>query len=137
MSGTNDAKIMEMRKLIEDKKAKLKESAKSFSPITSCSICLDNTQINIHTLQVDDLRNLMIVLNSYKMSAENLQVLDDYVISGYHITQWINDIKAKLEVVSRRKEEEKLKIMEQKLTKLLSEDKKTELELDNIMNELK
>ena len=46
-------------------------------------------------------------------------------------------MKARLEVIATKREENNLKAMETKLDKLLSEDKKTELELDSIAELLK
>ena len=48
-----------------------------------------------------------------------------------------SDIKSKLEVSGLKKEECDLKKMESKLDKLLSDDKKTELEIDEIAALLK
>lgn len=50
---------------------------------------------------------------------------------------WIKDIKSKLSVLALKREENDLKKMESKLDKLLSEDKKTELEIDEIAALLK
>lgn len=79
---------------------------------------------------------LLIRLNSYLMSAVDLG-MSDFEISGYSVTAWIKDIKRKLEVSGLKREEADLKKMESKLDKLLSDDKKTELEIDEIANLLK
>ena len=70
------------------------------------------------------------------MSAADLG-LDKFEISGYDLNDWITDVKARLEVIATKREENNLKAMETKLDKLLSEDKKTELELDSIAELLK
>ena len=70
------------------------------------------------------------------MSAVDLG-MSDFEISGYSVTAWIKDIKRKLEVSGLKREEADLKKMESKLDKLLSDDKKTELEIDEIANLLK
>ena len=71
------------------------------------------------------------------MSAEQLEVLDECNISGYNVSDWITDIKSKLEIVSYKAEENKLKVMETKLHELLSNEKKTELAIDEIEGMLK
>jgi hypothetical protein len=43
----------------------------------------------------------------------------------------------KLNVIAQKAEEDNLKALEKKLSTLLSEDKKTEMELDSIANLLK
>jgi len=54
------------------------------------------------------------------------------MISGYIIDEWMTDIKCKLENLNQRTKQNKLKQLESKLTKMLSEEKKTELEIDEI-----
>ena len=130
---TNDSKIMELKKQIEEKKAKLIKSQK-FSPITNSSIELDGVRTNIQVLNKEQLTFLLVKLNSYAISAKDLEVY--FVISGYHVADWITDIKSKLDFVSRKEEENKLKMMESKLHQLLSNEKKVELEIDEIMKGL-
>jgi len=48
----------------------------------------------------------------------------------------LTDIKAKLDFVSRKEEENKRKAMEAKLHQLLSNEKKIELEIDEIIKSL-
>jgi hypothetical protein len=78
----------------------------------------------------------MVKLNSYKLSAKDLGILKEYSISGYSVEDWISDIKFKFDILCRKEEENKLKVMETKLHQLLSSDKKVELEIDEIMSQL-
>jgi hypothetical protein len=136
MSNINDKKIMELKKQIAEKKNKL-EGVNRFIPITNCSIELDGVRLNLNTLQKEQLIPLMVRLNCYMLSAKDLGMLDDYKISGYKVGEWIVDVRTKLDILSRKDEEIKLKVMESKLDKLLSDEKKTELELDEIAEFLK
>jgi transcriptional regulator of NAD metabolism len=136
MGNTNDQRILTLKKQIEEKKEKLGKSTK-FVPVTNCSIELDGVRYNIQVLTKEQLIMLMVKLNSYLMSAKVLEVLDDFNISGYHVSDWISDIQAKIDVLSRKDEERKLKAMEDKLLKLLSDGKKVELEIDEIESLLK
>jgi len=131
---TNDKKIMELKKQIEEKKNKVSKSQK-FAPITNCSVEVDGIRYNIQVLTKDQLITLMVKLNSYSMSAKDLEV--EYIVSGFEVSDWIQDIKSKLDYVSRKEEENKLRIMEAKLDQLLSNEKKVELELDEIASFLK
>jgi hypothetical protein len=131
---TNDSKIMELKKQIEEKKAKINKSQK-FTPITNCSIEVDGVRHNLQVLSKEQLISLMVKLNAYAISAKDLGV--EYIVSGYIVSDWIIDIKAKLDFVSRKEEENKLKVMESKLDQLLSNEKKVELELDEIASLLK
>jgi len=130
---TNDSKIMELKKQIEDKKIKLGKSQK-FTPVTNCSIEVDGIRVNIQVLTKDQLITLLVKLNSYAISAKDLEIY--FSVSGYDVSDWITDIKSKLDFVSRKEEENKLKIMESKLHQLLSNEKKVELEIDEIMKSL-
>ncbi|ASA22586.1 hypothetical protein [Paenibacillus donghaensis] len=136
MANPNDQKILELKKQIEVKKEKLSKSQK-FTPITNCSIEIDGVRHNIQVLQKEQILNLLIKLNAYVLSAKDLGVLESYNVSGYHVQDWITDLKLKFEILNRKDEEQKLKAMESKLDKLLSDDKKVELELDEIANLLK
>jgi len=131
---TNDKKIMELKKQIEEKKNKVSKSQK-FSPITNCSIEVDGIRHNIQVLTKEQLIALLVKLNTYAMSAKDLG-LESYVISGFDVVDWLIDIKSKLDFVSRKEEENKLKVMESKLHQLLSNEKKVELEIDEIMKSL-
>jgi len=131
---TNDSKIMVLKKQIEEKKIKLGKSQK-FNPITNCSIEVDGIRHNLQVLTKEQLTTLLIKLNLYSMSAKDLG-LDGYIISGFEVSDWIIDIKSKLDFVSRKEEENKLKMMESKLHQLLSNEKKVELEIDEIMKGL-
>ena len=130
----NDDRILELKKQIETKKKSISEKKVRFIPETNCVLNMDGMTINLNDRYA--LMLLLIRLNSYLMSAVDLG-MSDFEISGYSITAWIKDIKSKLEVFSLKKEEADLKKMESKLDKLLSDDKKTELEIDEIANLLK
>ena len=92
--------------------------------------------INLNVCSDKELKLHLISLNAYLMSAKDLG-MNDFEISGYSVTSWIKDIKSKLEISELKKQQSDLKAMEQKLDKLLSDDKKTELELDDIAALLK
>jgi hypothetical protein len=132
----NDQRILELKKQIEIKKEKLKQSER-FSPITNLSIEFEGDRYNLNVLQKPDLTTLLIRLNIYLISAKDLGVETEYIVSGYKLEDWITDIKAKMDILSRKDEERNLKALEGKLTKLLSEDKKVELELNEIADLLK
>ena len=104
---------------------------------TNFHISIDNTVVDIRWLSKEQLIALIVKLNCYKISAKELGLLDEYIISGYNVRDWIEDIKAKLDVVSRKDEERKLTEMENKLHYLLSNEKKIELELTEIEASLK
>lgn len=133
-TNANDKKILDLKNIINDKKSKLKPL--TFAPVTNCSLDLDGTRYNIHTLNPETLTYLLIKLNSYALSMNNLNI-QSFNISGYTIYNWILDIKTKLKIISQKEEEINLKNLESKLSILLLNDKRTELELESIENLLK
>ena len=132
----NDDRILELKKQIDAKKKSISEKKIRFIPETNCVLNMDGMTINLNVCSDDALLLLLIRLNSYLISAVDLG-MNDFEISGYSVIAWIKDIKSKLEVSGLKKEESDLKKMESKLDKLLSDDKKTELEIDEIAALLK
>lgn len=133
MNNKNDIKILNLKEQINTKREKLKRISR-FNPITNCSIEINGVRYNINALNKQQLTDLMIDVNIKLMSVKNLEI--EYLLCGYKLEEWLGDIKSKLEVLSKRDEESKLKVLEDKLNKLLSEEKKVELELDEIENML-
>jgi hypothetical protein len=127
----NDDRILELMKQIEAKKNVLAEKKVRFSPETTCVLELDGVKHNLSVCSNEMLNLLMVKLNMYVLSAKDLNVPIP-VVSGFDVELWISDIKSKLAVAELKKEENDLKNMEIKLNKLLSDDKKTELELDEV-----
>ncbi len=91
---------------------------------------MEGQKYNLNVLQFDDLQLLLVRLNMYLISAKDLGI--SLEISGYNIAEWITDIKYKIEIFEYKKKESELKALEAKLDKMLSDEKKTELELDEI-----
>ncbi|PGO60587.1 hypothetical protein [Priestia megaterium] len=131
MSNTNDQRILELKKLIQEKKEKLGKIG-GFSPITTCMIELDGVKYNLNAQTKEGLIGLLVKLSTYYATAKKLDLADQYVISHFKVEDWITDINSKLDILSKRDEEKSLKAMEKKLVDLLSEAKKTELEIDEI-----
>lgn len=132
----NDERILELKKQIAEKKEKLGKTLR-FAPITNCIIELDGSRLNIQAMAHEQLIALMVKVHAYFTSAKSLGVADQYVISGYKADEWITDIKSKIDVLARKEEEKTLAEMESKLSRLLSDGKKVELEIDAIESLLK
>lgn len=125
----NDERILQLKEIIDKKKAELK-SIKRFTPLTNCVLDLDGQKYNLNVLQLNDLQLLLVRLNMYLISAKDLHI--NLEIAGYNIAEWVTDIKSKIEIFEYKKKESELKSLETKLGKMLSDEKKTELELDEI-----
>lgn len=129
MATKNDERVLQLKEVIDKKKLELK-GAKKFTPLTNCVLDLEGQKFNLNVLQLSDLQILLVRLNMYLISAKDLKI--DLEISGYNIAEWITDIKCKIQIFEFKKKETELKALEAKLDKMLSNEKKTELELDEI-----
>ena len=132
----NDDRILELKKQIEFKKKELTANKVRFTPETNCILELEGIKYNLNVCTDDALVLLMVRLHMYEMAAKDLKVMPP-VFSGYPIELWISDIKSKLAVANLKREGNELKKLEAKLDRLLSEDKKTELEINEIAELLK
>lgn len=126
----NDDRILVLRDKIFTQKEQLSKNNKRFSPITNCILDFRGAKYNLNTLNYDLCVNLLVELNALNMSAKDLGVMTSY--GGYTLSEWIIDIKNKMAMLDSKKKESELKAMEVQLERLLSEDKKTELEIDKI-----
>mgnify|MGYP003306582600 FL=1 len=93
-------------------------------------LLLDNVTYNLH-LEISEW--LLIKVNMIAMSAKDLGMdISQVEISGYKLTDWLDDIRNKLKIQKYKEEKRKLEKLEKQLDALLSDDKRTELEIDNI-----
>lgn len=127
----NDDRILELKKQVENKKKEIAKKNVKFVPETNLIIEINGQRMNINVLSEKDLKSLLVILNMYRMSSADLE-MNDFEISGYKVDKWMNDVRAKINMKTLKREETELKELESKLDKLLSDDKKTELELDSI-----
>lgn len=130
MTYKNDERIMELKRVIEDKRKELASKPTRFIPITNCLLVLDGVSYNLH---IDTNELLLVKLNTMKMSAMDLGIdTNTLVISGSTLNDWITDVKNNLEFKKYKEEKKKLNVLEKQLTDLLSSDKQTELKIDEI-----
>lgn len=131
MSSKNDVKILELKKRIDEKKNEIGK-IKRFSPITNCSLSLDNIRYNLNVIDEESTIYLLIKIQMYILSAESLNLENSFTIDGYSLMDWKSDLEDRLSIIKQKKELDNLKAMEKKLTNLLSNEKQTELEIDEI-----
>lgn len=132
----NDNKVLQLKEQIRIKKEKI-VSLRKFAPITNMILDIDGKKHNINTMNLEKSMEMAILLNAKFISAKELGLEDTYTVNGYKLYDWICDLKSRIDYLNVRQEENNLEQMEAKLDRLLSEEKKTELELDEIENLLK
>lgn len=133
MAVKNDERILELKKQIEEKKNELGKQPR-FTPVTTCLFNREGCRVNIHTLtSVKDINSLLVFFNTYAMSAKDLDIdCAEVELDGFSVLDWMEDLKSKKAVVEYSTKKEQLTALEKKLDKLLSDDKKTELEIEAI-----
>ena len=130
MAQKNDEKILELKKQIENKRQILKKQNVSYSPITNCLLVLDKV---IYNLCVENLELMLIKVNMMVIAAKDAGIdTSKFIISGFTLDDWLTDIKGLLSVQRYKKENNKLNELEKQLTSLLTDDKKVELEIENL-----
>lgn len=131
MTNKNDSEIMRLKSQIAQRKLAL-GSPIAFRPVTNCSIDLAGQRINLHVANEEQLLWLYATLGSMKVAADKLLEYGDVKVSGYLISEWMKDVHTRLLIVSRSVKERELSELEKTLEKLLSEGKRTELEISQI-----
>ena len=73
----------------------------------------------------------------YKEALKKLGLEDEpYTWNSYTVDEWIQDFKSKIELLKWQENDKKLKATQKKLNDLISEEAKTELEIDKIKESL-
>ena len=128
-----DKKIVELQNKIKEEKRTLTDV--KFQPKTSCIFELLGNQYNL--LTVNDkalLTNILVQLNVYRISSEDLGL--DYIIKGFILTDWMDDIKTKLDVLDNKERLIKISKTEAQLTALLSEKEQKSQAFDKLLENL-
>ena len=140
MVNKNDNRILELKKKIEQERATLKESNSRFQPITSCILEFAGQKYNLNAMSANDLLLLLGTLSVMEQVttkvAEEMQFIKPATVNGYLLTEWITDIRKKLDQVLYREKKAKLDKLEKQLTDLLTDETQTKLKVDNLENEL-
>ena len=140
MVKKNDDRILELKKKIENEREALKESNSRFQPITSCILEFAGQKYNLNAMSANDLLLLLSLLSVIEQAntkiAEEMQIIKPATVNGYLLTEWITDIRKKLDQVLYREKKAKLDKLEKQLTDLLTDETQTKLKVDNLENEL-
>lgn len=131
MQNKNDERILKMRETVATKKKELELLVKP-SYETNLSLVIQGERYNLNVASKAVLLSLLMNLVIMKVASEKDELLKDFELSGFKLEQWIADIKTKLKMLDKRTKEQELKVLEDKLLTMLSEDKKIDLELDEL-----
>lgn len=141
MATKQDEKI---QKLFEKVQAKKDEIAKAEKPcwLTNCSFAYDENsahgRINLHTVSdVDKIVKAMAFLISksenHGKAAKMLGIkTKDFTWMGYPVEAWTEDFKTRIIKIQLTEKKKELEAMEKTLDKLISPERRAEMELEAI-----
>ena len=140
MTKNNDFRILEMKKLIEKKRESIEKNSEVFSPRTTLVFDWNSQKYNLNVLSVESLLKLLFGLEMYKVAMTKVKELhsnlsddvDNIRYSGFSIEDLIHDVLGALKTKKWREESAELKKLGKKLDDMISDDKRLELELDDI-----
>ena len=133
MSTKNDEMILQLKKKVGEQKAELAKLPRTLQSETSTVFRQDTENLNLRVMSVEQLKLLKVKLHTYVMAAADLEIgIDEFTISGFSIDKWMHDIDMQISVLTRVEKEKKLKETEATLNRMLSDDKRTELELQEL-----
>ena len=133
MSTKNDEMILQLKIKVEEQKAELAKLPRTLQSETSTVFRQDVDNLNLRVMSVEQLKLLKVKLYTYAMAAADLEIgIDEVIISGFSIDKWMHDIDTQISVLTRAEKEKKLKETEATLNRMLSDDKRTELELQEL-----
>ena len=126
----NDQKILELKKKIEEER-KLLSGTEKFQPLTTCIIERFGIKVNLRTLTDAELRLILVAINALLKSSVEMG-MQNVSISDFALEDWQNDVISMLKQREKVERKSIINRLEAKLQNMLSDEKKTELEIENI-----
>lgn len=145
MSKELDEKALALLNEVTAKKDEIHKLNNKVNYITNLTFYypIDGKQINLNTvLNVNKLIELFAFIKNNIETKENsakmLGVVDyDSKFENYTLSEWLEDFKTKINIIKLKQLKEDLKIKEDKLNSIISEEKRKELEFESIFKDFK
>lgn len=141
--ANNDERILQLRETIAKRREELKKGGVTrFVPITDCSIptsLVGNESVNINTLGKPELVTLGAVLVAVSNGYKEFGVGDNvFPLHGrcFTLADYLTDVSNRIRYLETLDARRELDAAEKKLSALLSDNKKTELAIDDIVKAL-
>ena len=145
MANKTDAKTLELIQAVRRQK---EDIAKAERPnwATNCSFSYGENGSNTVNLHVEsNIRNLICIasflrdkVKSYKETAAELGVeAPDFTWQGFSVSDWLEDVKLRINKVQIASKKKKLETLEERLNKIISPQLRAEMELAAIQSELR
>lgn len=133
-----DDRILELIKLVNDKKKEI-ASIQKCTYKTNCmfSYSDDNNRINLNVIQdVAKLYNIYAFLTSVYNVYTTVSNGHPFIWSGYDMEAWRSDIMSRISFLELDKKRKELKMLEDRLDKIISPELRQQMELEAIEKEL-
>ena len=136
----NDAKIKELLQKVQEQRSSLGEKPKTTWRTNGIFKFDDKTSLNINVASEMELANaLALVLWKKDYHNEAFSILGlnpnehmEILYNGFSISDYIEDFKTRISLIKWNQKKELLTNTEKKLQSLVSEEARTEMELDSI-----
>ena len=143
--ANTDKKTLELISQVKKKKAAIASAEKPVYK-TNCSFSYiegnKNGAINLHVADLKSLINIaafIIERSAIYSTATKVLGVDnppDFTWDCYTAEDWIDDLKMKITKIQIVTEKNKLEALEERLNKIISPEKRAEIELEDIANQL-
>lgn len=138
----NDDRVLKLKALADEKRVAIAENNVASKYLTSKILVLDGITYNLNVMNsMEEIVLLMAKIGSLAaglgvfVAGHNIdsdKLYDNFKVSGYHLDDWAEDVQTRLQQLQVKEDKALLAKIEKQLDKLLSEEKKTELELDEL-----
>ena len=137
MAKKNDALVEQLLKKVEEKKAQI-QKIKNPSFKTNLSLPVDGTttRINLNVASPELLFRILVDLETRIEKSDSVakkyDVVFDNAWHGYTLEDWRDDVVLKIRQSQAQRQVNELREVEKKLNSLMSEDKRTNMELEKL-----
>jgi len=139
MSAKNDAAIKELMKKVEEQKAGLGKKEKASWQTNGIFKFDSSSFFNLNTINdpgrlVEALAHLIAKEQAFEMACSRLGIKEiaAFKWDGYSVDEWENDFKTRIKIVEWDNKKRQLDETKKRLSQLVSEEARTEMELEDI-----
>lgn len=119
----NDKKVMQLKDKLEKRKFELKNKP-VFNPKTNCIFTMFGQKYNLHVMNGFELSMIFSWLKN--LNNENM------LLEGFEVKDWMTDIMNIMVKNDYINQENEIKKLEKRLDNLISDDAKTEIEIEKL-----
>lgn len=144
MENKNDKQIQELWDIVKKQKSEIEKANKpTWSTNGSFPWAINTSSDRLNIQVCNDVNTLIAALAllleksaSFEKAAKTLEVKGIFTWSGYSLEEWQNDFKSRVDKIQITAKKEKLTTWENRLNELISPERKLELELEEIKQQL-